>query len=225
MKKNIRGYMALDVYNTIKRKIVTLELRPGESLSERELGKELGVGRTPIREAILMLKSENLLDSRPNEAPYVKDITLKGVKDFFVPFMTVEKLVMRFAAQKMTPVILKGIKSINNEIDKAIKTKDNWNIMAKNRELHSSIAKATDNEYVIQIYEALSNQKERLSYLAISEEIQNGIPLQEHLATLSCQHKEIITLLEKGDAEQAESLAEAHVRLFQMRISMYLSHP
>lgn len=225
MKTNTKGSKTYDVYRIIKRKIITLELRPGQALSERDLIQELKAGRTPLREAILMLKSEGLLESRPNESPYVKDITLKGVKDFFLPYLTLEKLVIRLAAQKMTSTLLKEIKSINAEIDKATKEKDSWNIMSKDRQLHSMIGRATDNEYVMQIHEALLNQKERLSYLAVSEEVQNGLPLQNHLEVSSRQHMEIISLLERNDVENAETLAEEHVMSFQQRISMYISNP
>ena len=57
-----RGYMARDVYSRIKRKIIKLELQPGEIINEKNLENELGVGRTPIREALLTLKVEKFIE-------------------------------------------------------------------------------------------------------------------------------------------------------------------
>jgi GntR family transcriptional regulator, rspAB operon transcriptional repressor len=223
LKKRTRGYMSYDVYNIIKQKIITLQIKPGETLREKELEKELAVGRTPIREAILKLKAEYLLDNRPNEAPIVKEITLKSVRDFFITFMDIEKLVMRLAAQKMTAESLNYIKLQNEEVDKSIRLRNNWDIMCTNRIFHSLIAKTADNEYVTHIYDILRNQEERLSYLAISEEVHNNFPLDEHLNNISRHHFEMISALESNDTERAEKLAEAHIRIFQQRILMYLN--
>ena len=114
MKKKPRGYMAREIYDIIKRKIITLELKPGEHISEKQLENELGTGRTPIREAILMLKAENLLDSQPNQAPYIKDITLKDVRDFFVAFIEIDKFVMKLAAQKASVQKMESIIETNS---------------------------------------------------------------------------------------------------------------
>ena len=106
--------MAREIYDIIKRKIITLELKPGEHISEKQLENELGTGRTPIREAILMLKAENLLDSQPNQAPYIKDITLKDVRDFFVAFIEIDKFVMKLAAQKASVQKMESIIETNS---------------------------------------------------------------------------------------------------------------
>jgi len=222
VKKSKRGYQTQDVYNRIKRKIITLELKPGEILREKELEKDLGVGRTPIREALLLLKAENMIASNPNEAPYVTEITLKGVRDFFIPFMAIEKIVARLAAQKVIPSDMRNIKKLSDVVNKAIKMRDYLNIWSDNRKLHTLIAQASDNEYIISIHENLRNQSERLAYLAISEELQNNVTLEEHLRKMARQHQEIISSLENNDVKGTEALAEEHVKLFQRRIMMYL---
>ena len=217
-----RGYQAIDVYNVVKRKIVTMELKPGEILREKALERDLGVGRTPIREAILALKAENLVESRPNESPFVKEITLKGVKDFFEPFMVIEKLTSRLAALRITAEQLVEIRKVNKSVSSSIKKKDYLNIWSKNRHLHVLIAGASDNEHLISIQSNLRDKAERLAYLAISEELRNNTPLEEHLNKMDDQHEEIISRLEAKDVDGSEALAEEHAKLFQHRITMYL---
>jgi DNA-binding GntR family transcriptional regulator len=217
-----RGYRGEEVYRLIKGKIITMELKPGTFVNERDLQDQLGIGRTPIREALLKLKGDNLVESSPNKSTYVKEITLKSVKDFFEPFVEMEKLIGRLAARRCDPAVLKEIRSAHRQTNTAIRESDFWQIFSCNRRLHSLLAKATDNEYIFQIHENLRNHAERLSYLAVSEELQDSQPLQQHLQKIKNQHEQILDCLERQDGEALERLMKDHVRLFQARISMYL---
>ena len=199
-----------------------MELKPGAFISERDLQKQLGIGRTPIREAVLKLKGDNLVESSPHKSTYVKEITLKSVKDFFEPFQEMEKLIARLAAKRMGKHTLQEIRSAHQQVNLAINSKDFWQVFSWNRELHSLLAKATDNEYLFQLHENLRNHAERLSYLAVSEELQDTQPLQKHLQKMKTQHELILDCLERQDGKGLEALMEEHVRLFQARIFVYL---
>ena len=224
MKKEKKGYQALNVYQEIKQRIITLDLKPGEILEEKRLGVELGVGRTPVREALLLLKNENLVESRPNKTAYVKEMNLKNIKDLFESLTVIEKLTASLAAQRVTPEALKEIEKTEDRLSKAVKGRDVWEIESQNRRFHQLIAKASDNEYLFSIHDNLRAQAERLSYLAISREWETGPALNEHLEKLKEQHKAIVKCLKEKDAEQMEKLSVEHVRLFQNRIMLYLQH-
>ena len=111
MEEVKRGSRGEEVYQLIKRKIITMELKPGTFVNERDLQDHFGIGRTPIREALLKLKGDNLVESSPNKSTYVKEITLKSVKDFFEPFVEMEKLIGRLAARRRDPGVLREIRS------------------------------------------------------------------------------------------------------------------
>jgi len=224
LKKERKGYQALKVYHEIKRRIITLELKPGEVLEEKRLGVELGVGRTPVREALLLLKSENLVESQPNKTAYVKEMNLKHIKDLFESLMAVEQLTACLAAQRITPGALKEIEKTEETLTRAVKGRDVWEIESQNRKFHQLIAKASDNECLFSIHDNLRAQAERLSYLAISKEWEEGPALNEHLDKLKEDHKAIVRCLKEKDAEQMEKLAIEHVKLFQNRIMLYLQH-
>ena len=69
------------VFNTIKDGILSGRLRPGERLLENQLAEELGVSRTPIREALRMLEIENLVDLIPRKGAQVREMSEKDIKD------------------------------------------------------------------------------------------------------------------------------------------------
>jgi DNA-binding GntR family transcriptional regulator len=222
--KREKGFHTSYVYDEIKRRIITLDLKPGEIIDEKKLMIELEVGRTPIREALLMLKNENLIVSLPNKSSYVKELTLKDVKDLSESLMSIEKLVTALAAQRMSPGHLEEIKKAEEEVERAVGQKRHWEIETQNRKFHQLISKACDNGYLFSIHENLRNQISRLSYLAFSKDMENSFSLDHHLNKIVDQHRKLIRCLEKRDSEKAGDLSLEHIRLFQNRITIYLSH-
>jgi DNA-binding GntR family transcriptional regulator len=222
--KREKGFHVSYVYDEIKRRIITLELKPGEVIDEKKLMVELEVGRTPIREAILMLKNENLIISFPNKSSYVKELTLKDVKDLSESLMAIEKLVTTLAAQRVTPEILEKIKRAEAKVEGAVEQKDHWEIESQNRQFHQLISEACDNKFLFSVHENLRNQISRLSYLAFSKDMENSLSLDNHLSKIVDQHRKLIRCLEKKDSEKAGELSIEHIRLFQNRITIYLSH-
>jgi len=224
MPKEKKGYQSLNIYHEIKRRIITLDLKPGEVLEEKQLAKELEVGRTPVREALLMLKNEGLVESHPNKTAYVKEITLKDVKDLFESLGAIEKLTACLAAQKISPQALKEIKKAEKEMNKAIRLRNYWQITSQNLRFHQLIAEASDNQYLSLFHEKLRNEADRLSYLAVSRELKNNHTLDEHHKKIKNHHKEIISCLEKKRIDQLEKLSLDHIKLFQNRIMTYLHY-
>jgi DNA-binding GntR family transcriptional regulator len=222
--KREKGFHVSYVYDEIKRRIITLDLKPGEVIDEKKLMIELEVGRTPIREAILMLKNENLIISFPNKSSYVKELTLKDVKDLSESLMAIEKLVTTLAAQRVTPKILEKIKKSESEVEEAVEQKDHWKIESRNRNFHQLISEACDNTFLFSVHENLRNQISRLSYLAFSKDMENNLSLDNHLSKIVDQHRKLIRCLEKKDSEKAGELSIDHILLFQNRITIYLSH-
>ena len=68
--------LAVTAYETIVRKIICLEYPPGQYLEENQLVEELGIGRTPVREALVRLQSENMIESQPNKGVVVRPIRI-----------------------------------------------------------------------------------------------------------------------------------------------------
>jgi len=220
--KKPKGYQTLEVYNRLKRKIVTLELEPGANIDIKKLETELGIGRTPIREAILKLKADNLIEGEPNKSIYVKEFTLRMVRDLFEAYIPIKKNIASLAALRMTPEALSMIRQVCDEHKQAIQDQDYWRIHSRNRDFHQLIARSTENQYLILIHEQYSNQIERLEYLVFTHEIQNNAPLEEFFQRTVKEHTKMVACLEEHDGEGMEQLSDAHFKVFQQRLLSYM---
>ena len=217
-----RGNNTFQAYELLKKKIITLEIKPGEHLDEKGLMKELKIGRTPLREAILLLKNEKLIEGQPNKSSFVKEITFKGVKDLLETLLIIERDATCLAAQRVSPQQIAELKTLQKRIEKAIEAKNFWEITSCNLEFHFLISSASDNEFIIQFHRITRNAAERLSYLSVSHEIQGTLSLVEHIYSISKEHQELLSGLETHDVHRIENLSIEHIKHFQDRILNYL---
>lgn len=105
------GYsLRAKIYHRLKNAILNGAYKPGESLVEMKLAKELGVSRTPIREALRQLELEGLVSSIPNKGVVVEGVTPQDVKDIYTIRKMIEGLAARWAAEKITDKQLKKLK-------------------------------------------------------------------------------------------------------------------
>lgn len=88
------------VYNRIRNDILNGVYEPGESLVELKLSEELGVSRTPVREALRQLELEGLVQSVPNKGATVRGVTEQDIQDIYTIRMLIEGLAARWAAEK-----------------------------------------------------------------------------------------------------------------------------
>ena len=217
-----RGSNTSQAYELLKKKIITLQIRPGEYLDEKGLMKEPKIGRTPLREAILLLKNEKLIEGQPNKPSFVKEITFKGVKDIMETLLIVERDVTCLAAQRIGSQQIGELKIIQTRIEKAIESRDSWEITSRNLDFHFLISSASDNEFFSQFHRITRNAAERLSYFSVSHEIQGTSSLESHIDSISREHQELLSALEAHDVSRTEALSIEHTKHFQDRILNYL---
>ena len=212
----------LKAYDLLKEKIITLELRPGEPLDEKRIERQFGIGRTPLREAVLKLEADGLIDFFPGKGSYVKQITLKGVKDFLQALLAMERSAVQLTILNITPEQIAEIRSVNEQINESIRKEDPLNVTYFNSQFHRLIAKASNNEYLSTFIQRIRVEEQRLAYLCFSKEVTITYPLKEHFQEVSRQHSNIITYLEKGNAQNLDEELVNHNRLFHRRIFGYL---
>jgi len=214
--------LALKAYNLLKEKIITLEFGPGEPLDEKKIERVFGLGRTPLREAILKLEADNLIDIFPGKGAYVKQITLKGVRDLLQALLALERSTVQLTLLNITPEQMAEIKSFHRRINESIRKRDPLNITFFNSQFHRLIAKASNNEYLSTYVQKIRVEEQRLAFLCFSKEVSATYPLQEHFRQVIQQHSNIITYLEEQDAQKVDEELVNHNRLFQRRIFGYL---
>merc|ERR1711879_893209 len=104
-------------YEHIKSKIILCEMMPGSDISEEELANELGISRTPVREAIMMLENENLVHVFPRKGSFVSQITLKDIQEIFQIREVVETQVGKMVCKTISEEMLMAFRARFEAID------------------------------------------------------------------------------------------------------------
>lgn len=187
-------------YQKMKEMILTCEIRPGEFLDLVKLGKQLGISRTPIREAETKLEREGLLQIIPQKGAYVSAISPKVVRDVYMTRKLLEPGIIRLAGSGISKERLKKIR----QQDSAYKEEQDLNALVEvDDALHKEIVYSTKNQYIIDIFEQLCDQKKRINIMsgAVSEKHENN----------RREHNAIIDLLLAEKYEEAAVLMEQHL--------------
>ena len=168
------------VFNTLRKAILTGELKPGERLMEIHLANRLGVSRTPIREAIHKLELEGLLTMIPRRGAEVAQITEKSMNDVLEVRRALDALCAELACDRITPEELNQLKKACEDFEIAVRTKDVQKIAQADVALHDIIVQATGNQRLIQLVLNLSEQMYRYRFEYIKDTSQHQNLIEEH---------------------------------------------
>jgi DNA-binding GntR family transcriptional regulator len=191
------------VYLTLKEKILTQKLRAGDSLSEVDLAKELGVSRTPVREALLQLQKDMLLEILPNRGAHVTFITLQDLKDTFQLLQILEGTATRLAAEQID---LEKLADLEKEFISLRRKGDTIDYEEEQRigvRFHELILQSTGNGRMIDILQSIRKQIRTLCLNSIKRPGRANEAIQEHL--------EVISALKNRDGSAAENAMVTHV--------------
>lgn len=205
LQANMNEFLPLRdvVFNTLRKAILTGELKPGERLMEIHLANQLGVSRTPIREAIRKLELEGLVIMIPRRGAEVAQITEKNLKDVLEVRRALDALCAELACERITEEEKAALKKACDEFEKATVTGDATTIAAADVALHDIIVAATGNQRLIQLVNNLSEQMYRYRFEYIKEEIEHN-----HLVD---EHRMIYESIVRQDKEKAAQAARVHI--------------
>lgn len=191
------------VFNTLRKAILTGELKPGERLMEIHLANRLGVSRTPIREAIRKLELEGLVIMIPRRGAEVAQITEKSLKDVLEVRRALDALCVELACERITEEGKVKLREACSEFEKATKTGDVTAIAEADVALHDIIVEATGNARLIQLINNLSEQMYRYRFEYIKDESRHEKLVEEH--------RMIYESIVGKDKEKAAKAAKLHI--------------
>jgi len=209
-----------DAYDRIRDQVMTLRLRPGAWIDDAQLAQELGLSRTPVREALFALASEGLVLARPRGGFTVRAIDLVDVSRLFEAHVVAAKAVARLTATRIGPGDVADLRDLAAEVKAAIAARDPARIAAFNARLHRAEAQLADNEYLKRMACQIHDQGQRLGYLAFGG-ADDWAVLRDHFARVQRDHDELIDAYAAADPDVAESIATRHVYLFRSRIQAF----
>ncbi|MBD5488973.1 MAG: GntR family transcriptional regulator [Lachnospiraceae bacterium] len=191
------------VFNTLRKAILTGELKPGERLLEIHLANRLGVSRTPIREAIRKLELEGLVIMIPRRGAEVAQITEKSLREVLEVRRALDALCAELACDRITAEEEERLKQACDEFERATETKDATTIAAADVALHDIIVQATGNRRLIQLINNLSEQMYRYRFEYIKDENRHDNLIDEH--------RMIYESIIRRDKEKAAAAAKLHI--------------
>ena len=215
-----RGTGRETAYQVLRGRILDLTLEPGTPLDEASLVRELHLSRTPLREALVRLAAENLIELLPNRGARVADVSVGKLVEYFEALALIQRATHRWAALRRTDADLDKIRLQQREFERAVRQSP-VNMPTFNRAFHSAIAAASKNAPLVQLYESLQDQGLRLSRLTVIYAAPEGVTPKIHSETVIRAHKAIVTAIEDGDADLVDRLAGEHNDLFRRRVFDY----
>lgn len=190
------------VFESLREAIIMGRLRPGERLMELALAEELGVSRTPVREAIRKLELEGFVVMVPRKGAYVAGITDKDITDVFEVRAALEALAAGLAAERITEDEIEALqRAVVQPFDD--RSPDINAVVAWDTEFHNMIYRASRNERLSQIVTNLGEQIQRFRMTTLS------LPGRTKEALL--EHQAIAEAISERQIELARSLAEQHI--------------
>lgn len=205
LQANMNEFLPLRdvVFNTLRRAILTGELKPGERLMEIHLANRLGVSRTPIREAIHKLELEGLVTMIPRRGAEVAQITEKSMNDVLEVRRALDALCAELACDRITEDGQDSLRHACDNFEAAVKTGDAQKIAQADVALHDIIVCATGNQRLIQLVNNLSEQMYRYRFEYIKDSSQHE--------NLIAEHRIIYQSIVEKDKETAAEAARTHI--------------
>ena len=191
------------VYVAIRDRITSGSLPRGARVHQEDLAEELGVSRTPVREALRRLAAEGLVEMRTNRGARVADIDQGGMRGAYDARLVVEPGAARLAARRRLPEPLARMRAAVAAQRRSLRSVERS--FEANREFHLALVAASGNDYLLQLVE-------RLWVARIGGTIyERQVETQERMVLDVREHEQILEAIEAGDARRAESLTRRHL--------------
>lgn len=212
-----RGSGVRIAYELLRDEILSLSLAPGAPLDEAQLAERFGMSRTPIREALVRLAAEGLVDMPPNRSTAVSNIDFLNMGAYFDALTLMHRMTARLAAEQHRPQDLRLLRARQAEFNAAAEARDGLGMIATNAELHLAIAQAGRNPYFTAFFQRLLDEGRRLLrlyYLSYEDEL----PQQ-----LVDEHDDLLSAIAARDVEAADRLGRAHGEQVAAQIQVLFS--
>ncbi len=198
-----RGQTRPQVYAALRHAIVSVQFAPGRQLSENELADWLGVSRTPVREALVRLRDDRLVEIKPQLGTFVTRISVSAVADAQFIREALECAAIRLATEKATREDVNALKGIVKRQTEVTEDLDRWYLL--DDEFHAALTGLSGHGVawdLVQRADAHLNRVRRLS-----------LPQPRYLQEMVAEHRLVVRAVERGDVDAAEEALRHHLRM------------
>ena len=198
-EKSLRG----QVFDKIRSDILNGKYKRGEELVESSIGKELGISRTPVREAIRQLELEGLVQLVPNKGAFVTGISEKDVRDIYLIRARLEGLAARMAAKNITPELLDAMEETVVLSEYHAKKENYEQVCEMDSKFHKLLYKASGSRILEHTLTDFHQYVQRVRMASIMK--------KRRMEKSNDEHDAILTAIREHDEEKAELVATRHI--------------
>ena len=208
-----KGYASLTsrVYEHLRDGIIEGRYKTGDSLTEQKIGEELGVSRTPVREALKQLDLEDLVTSLPNRGVIVKGFSAEDYHDAYTIRHLLEGQAAYWAAQRINREQLDRLAEVVELMDLYTRRSDIDHLVRLDTMFHEIVYEACSSRTLKHVLASLHHN----THLAR----QNSLTLPNRAPKSLAEHKNIYASLEAHDADAAKAYMEQHVVIVSDQIT------
>jgi DNA-binding GntR family transcriptional regulator len=199
------GRAGLAVYDALRGAIVSIELEPGEQLSENAIADKLGVSRTPVREALVRLSDDQLVQIVPQLGTFVSRISVSGVDDAQFLREALECSAVRLAAENADADDVDELRTLIRHQEAARDSRNPSAFFTLDDELHSTLCRLSGRPIAWAIVERANGHLNRVRRLSLAE--------PSYIAEMITEHKAVVDAVGSGDADAAEDALRHHLRM------------
>jgi DNA-binding GntR family transcriptional regulator len=206
--------LADQAYYRIRELIVTLELAPGSLVSERELMERLGLGRTPVREALRALARERLVEVYPRRGMFVSRVDVRDLAALAEVRSTLETQAARLAAERATEADREQLSRLLEELEQVHDEPSERALIDLDQRIHRQIYESAHNPFLEETLNEYYVLTLRIWFLALDR--------VARLEDAVSEHRELLGAIIAGDGARAEEAMRTHIEGFESAIRQVL---
>jgi DNA-binding GntR family transcriptional regulator len=201
-------------YEAIKDRIITCRFKPGECINEASVSALLGLGRTPVHQALDRLMLEEMVEVIPRKGVIIKPVILHDVLQMIDVRMINESQCARLAATRADDNHIQGMSKVIDQARKAIDRRDIKALMTLDREFHLLLAGASKNFELAEIVRKLNERSLRFWFISFTT--------PDHHHSFQQQHEDLFDAVRNHDADAAEQAMRVHIEAFRKSVVRHL---
>lgn len=212
-----KGHGSAVIAEALRAEILSLALPPGADLDEQALVTQYGRSRTPVREALIVLASEGLVQIVRNRGARVAPLDIASIPALLEAHELVERANTRWAACRRSPQDLAAIAKACADFERVCAKNDYSAMASANRAFHAAIAAACGNRFLEEQHHALSAKAVRIARMAFTTAAADRDDTS-YFDTVCRHHREMLRAISDHDDDAADRLAREHAQLFRSRM-------
>jgi DNA-binding GntR family transcriptional regulator len=195
----------------IKRRIIRLEYRPGTYINAAQVSADLGIGVTPVNQALNRLMHEGMVEIIPRKGAIVRPVSLDEILQLIDVRLVNEPYCARLAAERASAAEIAAIEAVLDRAERLVGARDVEGLMLLDREFHLRLGRAARNPVLADLLLGLHERSLRFWFISLSDE--------QHLAAVHREHRAIADALRARDADAIEAAVRSHIESFRATIS------